>query len=114
LRADDRLVSWLPMYHDMGLIAMLLFPVYFQLDALILTPEQFVRRPQRWADAFAQQGATWTAAPPYGYQVLLSRLAGRGADLRNWRVAACGAEPIEPLLLQRFSRALAGDWFSPL
>ncbi len=111
LRDDDGIASWLPLHHDMGLIGSLFLAVSYQLDLFLTTPGQFIRRPGVWASAFADAGATISAAPPFAFEYLARRLPPGALDLSGWRVAACGAEPIDPAALLRFMRTFASAGF---
>jgi acyl-CoA synthetase (AMP-forming)/AMP-acid ligase II len=103
-------VSWLPLHHDMGLLGGLLFPLFNDFPAHLLSPLDFRQRPFLWLEAMSQQRATICAAPPSAYAICLG-LAGRareaGLDLSAWEVAMVGAEPISPALLRRFSECFA-------
>jgi acyl-CoA synthetase (AMP-forming)/AMP-acid ligase II len=110
----DTTASWLPLYHDMGLIGCLLTPVTAQCDLWLMRPEQFVREPMRWLEclAFAQH----TAAPPFALEYLVRRVkpeAVAGLDLSGWRNIIVGAEPIDPVTLENFARLLQPAGFRP-
>jgi fatty-acyl-CoA synthase len=112
LRAGDRCVSWLPFYHDMGLVGFLLTPVATQLSVDYLRTQDFAMRPLQWLKLIDKNRGTVTVAPPFGYDLCLRRsnmneLAG--LDLSSWRVAGVGAEPIPAELLKQF-----GEHFSDL
>lgn len=104
----DRTVSWLPLYHDMGLIAFLFAPLMAQFDAVLMSPLQFVRNPLAFLREMSTFGGTIASAPNFAY-ALMTRYADRaaqaGIDLSHWRYAACGAEPIRPEVLRAFARA---------
>jgi acyl-CoA synthetase (AMP-forming)/AMP-acid ligase II len=100
LRPDDVFASWLPLFHDMGLIGGMIFPVTTGTDLWIMTPEQFVRSPKRWLDCFGRHGATMTTAPNFGYAYCVRRVRPEelaGSDFSGWRVAISGAERIDPV-----------------
>jgi len=115
VRPDDVTVSWLPLYHDMGLIGCLLFALVHNLDAVFLSPLAFLRRPASWLEAMARHGGSLTSAPNFAYGLTASRatdaelasLGGAGPDLSRWRVACCGAEPIDERTLRRFTERFA-------
>jgi len=111
---DDRSVSWLPLYHDMGLIGMMLCPTLYQHDVLLMRPDQFIRDPLAWVRCFAHQGCTITATPNFGLRLALRRLEQEviDEDLSGWRVVIIGAERIDGLLLSRFANRLAPAGFS--
>jgi acyl-CoA synthetase (AMP-forming)/AMP-acid ligase II len=102
----DATASWLPLYHDMGLIGTTITPVLTQTDLMLMTPLQFLRRPAEWLRCFGQRGATLTAAPAFGYAYAarkadLGDLAG--CDFSAWRVAILGAEPIRRSVVDQFA-----------
>ncbi len=94
----DVLMSWLPLSHDMGMIAFLCVPMQLGFETVIVPPEQFLRRPLVWAELIARHRATITSGPSFAYSVLARVLQGRpdpaGFDLSSLRVAVNGAEPI--------------------
>jgi fatty-acyl-CoA synthase len=93
----DRAVSWLPLYHDMGLIGMLMIPMTTGTDLVLAGPQDFLAAPARWAQWISDFHASITAGPNFSY-ALSARAMRRGGDLdlSQWRVALNGAEPIEP------------------
>jgi fatty-acyl-CoA synthase len=119
LRADpdrDRAVSWLPMYHDMGLIGFVLVPVLEQLPVWYLPPTEFGRRPQSWCELLDEVRGTISVAPSFAYSLLARRATTEEAarwDLSPWRVAGCGAEPVDAGGLRSFARRLAPARFDP-
>src|SRR5262249_4439176 len=93
----DRVVSWLPMYHDMRLVGMALGAVYSSLSAMLLTPQAFVKRPVDWLRAISRHRGTISFAPNFAYDLAARRVKDtdlEDLDLSSWRVAGCGAEPI--------------------
>lgn len=110
LRAGDRCVSWLPFYHDMGLVGFLLTPVATQLSVDYLRTQDFAMRPMQWLKLIAKNRGTVSVAPPFGYDLCLRRSNATelaDLDLSSWRVAGVGAEPIPAELLSQF-----GEYFS--
>jgi acyl-CoA synthetase (AMP-forming)/AMP-acid ligase II len=107
---ESTCVSWLPLYHDMGLCAGLLQPLYTGGDGVVMEPETFLVRPERWLEALSGRTDTVSAAPDFAYQLVTARLTpevkGR-LDLSGWRMALCGAEPVKPLTIRMFNDALA-------
>ncbi|MCP4754890.1 MAG: AMP-binding protein [Proteobacteria bacterium] len=104
-------VSWLPLYHDMGLIGAWLGSLYHGVLLVIMPPLSFMARPQRWLRAIHRYGAHHSVAPNFAYELCLRRLEDKdleGLDLSTWRVAMNGAEPINPDTIQRFC-----DRFAP-
>lgn len=112
LRAGDRCVSWLPFYHDMGLVGFLLTPVATQLSVDYLRTQDFAMRPMQWLKLIAKNRGTVSVAPPFGYDLCLRRSNAKelaDLDLSSWRVAGVGAEPIPAELLGQF-----GEHFSSI
>jgi 1-acyl-sn-glycerol-3-phosphate acyltransferase len=113
---DDVFVSWLPLYHDMGLIGAWLGSLYHGCRLIILPPLSFLARPERWLRAIHRHGGTLSASPNFGYDLCCRRLndeALHGLDLRSWRLAFNGAEPVSPETLAAFSRRFAPYGFAP-
>lgn len=105
------IVSWLPVYHDMGLCLGLLQPLYAGAAATLFEPETFLLRPERWLEAIAACPDAMTAAPDFAYAWAARRVkdaAKAGLDLSGWRVAVNGAEPVRAATLRAFQDAFAG------
>ena len=103
-------VSWLPLYHDMGLIGAWLTPLHFGLPLAVMSPLAFLARPERWLRAFQKYGGTVSAAPNFAYELCVRKIADKdiqGLDLSSWRAALNGAEPVNPDTLQRFAERFA-------
>ena len=116
MRDDDRLVSWLPFYHDMGLVGFVLVPLMRALSVDYLSPRTFAMRPRLWLKLISDNKGTVSSSPPSGYGLCAARLRSSDHeryDLAHWRVACVGAERINPRLLERFSRVLAPAGFNP-
>ncbi len=114
LAPGDRCLSWLPFYHDMGLVGFVLVPVAAQTSVDYLDTRDFAMRPRQWLNLMSETKATVSFAPPFGYDLCARRLvAGEAAryDLRHWRVAGVGAEMIRPEILDAFAEALAPAGF---
>ena len=113
-RPGDRVVSWLPYYHDMGLVGLLLTPLASQVSVDYLSTRDFAMRPRQWLALMTRNQATISLSPPFGYELCARRLrpeeAGR-FDLRAWRVAGVGAETIRPEPLTRFAELLSPSGF---
>jgi acyl-CoA synthetase (AMP-forming)/AMP-acid ligase II len=111
---DDVGVSWLPLYHDMGLIGMLLTAVYMAADVVILSPVLFLKRPSAWLEAISRHGGTVSFAPSFAYDLCRRRVKPSQIDalnLASWRVAGCGAEPIRADSLGAFAAHFARAGF---
>ncbi len=103
-------VSWLPPYHDMGLIGMLLQPVYSGGEAILMSPLAFLRNPHRWLQAISDHGAEVSAGPNFAYELCVRRITLKQKerlDLSSWRIAFNGAERVRPQTLERFAAAFA-------
>ena len=110
--ADDSQagVSWLPLYHDMGLIGCLLLAVDRPGPLTLIPPEVFLARPAVWLRAISRKRATISVAPNFAYGLCLRRVRERdleGVDLSCWQLALNGAEPVAPAVLRRFSDRFA-------
>ena len=106
----DRCLSWLPFYHDMGLVGLVLVPVAAQASVDYLDTREFAMRPRQWLNLMTVTQATISFSPPFGYELCARRLRPGEAekyDLSNWRVAGVGAEMIRSETLVRFAKALA-------
>jgi 1-acyl-sn-glycerol-3-phosphate acyltransferase len=113
---DDVFVSWLPLYHDMGLISTWLTSLYFGNPFVVMSPLGFLARPERWLWAIHRYRGTLSAAPNFAYELCVKRIEDRqiqGLDLSSWRVAANGAEPVLPETINRFTDRFAPYGFRP-
>jgi fatty-acyl-CoA synthase len=103
---DDIAVSWLPLYHDMGLVGMAIGAMYNAADAVLMAPEMFVKRPVEWLRAISRYRGTVSFAPNFAYDLAVRRVKDADLaelDLSSWRVAGCGAEPIHASTLSAFA-----------
>jgi fatty-acyl-CoA synthase len=114
--SSDRTVTWLPLYHDMGLVGMLLNSIAFQVSVDLLPTGAFIRRPGLWLDLISKRRATISYAPTFGYD-LASRRAGpttlQDLDLSAWRVAGLGGDMIRSEPLRTFAAAFEPVGFDP-
>ena len=113
-RPGDRCVSWLPYYHDMGLVGLVLAPVASQLSVDYLSTREFAMRPRLWLKLMSQNKGTLSFSPPFGYELCVRRLRQEESDkfdLSSWRVAGVGAETIRPEPLVQFAEILAASGF---
>ncbi|MEK6638888.1 MAG: fatty acyl-AMP ligase [Pseudomonadota bacterium] len=117
LQPSDRCVSWLPWYHDMGLVGCLLSPVANQVSTDYLKTEDFARRPLAWLDLISRnKGTTLSYSPTFGYDICARRVssqthAAERFDLSRWRVAGNGADMIRPDVMQAFVDAYGDAGF---
>ncbi|MGB5438804.1 MAG: fatty acyl-AMP ligase [Gammaproteobacteria bacterium] len=112
--SNDRFASWLPFYHDMGLVGFVLAPVATQLSVDYLDTKDFAMRPRKWLNLMTQTRATISFAPSFGYDLCARRLRDADIaeyDLSNWRIAGIGAEMIRPQTLELFADKLAACGF---
>lgn len=109
-------VSWLPMFHDMGLIGGVLQPLYVGFPEYFMNPTAVLQEPSRWLAAVSRYRATVSGGPNFGYELCLARPPRAGSeplDLSAWRVAYSGAEPVLAATIDRFRARFAADGFSP-
>jgi 1-acyl-sn-glycerol-3-phosphate acyltransferase len=103
--SQDVFVSWLPLYHDMGLIGAWLGSLYYGARLVVMSPLAFLTKPQRWLWAIHRHGGTLAASPNFGYEFCVRRIASEdieNLDLSSWRCAFNGAEPVSPDTVRRF------------
>jgi 1-acyl-sn-glycerol-3-phosphate acyltransferase len=114
--SNDVLVSWLPLYHDMGLIGSWLAGLYFAMPAVILSPVEFLARPSRWLWTMHRHRATLSPSPNFGFDLCLKsfdRDEYEGIDLSSVRLLFNGAEPVSPSTLRRFTETFAPYGLKP-
>jgi acyl transferase domain-containing protein/acyl-CoA synthetase (AMP-forming)/AMP-acid ligase II/thioesterase domain-containing protein/acyl carrier protein len=107
-RGEEVGVFWLPMYHDMGLVGGILGSVYLGVSTILMSPASFLQRPARWLEAITRYRGNISGAPNFAYQLCVDRITPEqrsSLDLSSWRVAFCGAEPINNQTLNRFADA---------
>jgi amino acid adenylation domain-containing protein len=114
LTAEDRGVSWLPPYHDMGLVGAIVVPLVAGFETTLLSPLDFLQRPLRWLRALSRQRATVSVAPNFAFDLCVRRATAHELpelDLRRVRAVLCGAERVRPETLERFARTFAPAGF---
>ena len=112
----DVFVSWLPLYHDMGLIGAWLAPLYVGFPLVVMSPLAFLAKPLRWLQALHRWRGTLSAGPNFAYELCLKRIddaALVGLDLSSWRLAFNGAEAVSPGTVRRFSQRFAACGLRP-
>ena len=112
---DSKMVSWLPMFHDMGLIGGVLQPLYGGFEAVLMSPTYFLQKPIRWLDAISKYKATSSGAPNFAYDLCVQSIKEEeldNIDLSHWVVAANGAEPISSNTLLSFTQKFSKYGFS--
>jgi 1-acyl-sn-glycerol-3-phosphate acyltransferase len=113
---EDRGVSWLPLYHDMGLIGAWMCPMYAGAPLALMSPLAFLSRPERWLWAIHEHRGTVTAAPNFAYELCVRKVAEErieGLDLSSMRYMLNGAEPVNPSTLERFAAKFSRYGFNP-
>ncbi len=107
----DRGISWLPLYHDMGLVGALLCPLFFGFPLDLMRPGDFLLHPSRFLSRAAHIGATVAAAPDFGWKACARRARLPPGDLSRWRVALNGAEPVHRSTIEEFQAAFGPHGF---
>jgi fatty-acyl-CoA synthase len=116
IQPEDVAVSWLPLYHDMGLIGSWLGALYFGVPIVILSPLAFLSRPARWLWALHAHRGTVSAAPNFAFDLCARKVSDdeiRGLDLSSWRLALNGSEPVSPETIERFTHRFAAYGLRP-
>jgi len=109
-------VSWLPLYHDMGLVGGALTSLFHGRDLVLIPPELFIARPALWLRAISRHRASISSAPNFAYALCADRIRDtelEGVDLASWRIAMNGAEPVTPAALERFVARFSRHGLSP-
>jgi acyl-CoA synthetase (AMP-forming)/AMP-acid ligase II len=112
---ESHMVSWLPPYHDMGLIGGILFPLYEGFPSTLMSPLAFLQRPFRWLQAISRSRATISVAPNFAYDLCVRKITSEQRstlDLSHWSLAANGAEPVRDETLKRFAATFEPCGFS--
>jgi fatty-acyl-CoA synthase len=115
-RFEDRAVSWLPLFHDMGLIGFVMGPIFTDIQSWFLPTASFIRNPRVWTDTINRVRGTITWAPNFAYALIAKRLKDKdvqGLDLSCMRITGIGAEPIQGKTLREFTEKLAPAKFDP-
>jgi len=115
-RHGDRMFSWLPLYHDMGLIGSVLMPVLCGFPVSLISPLHFLERPARWLAGIARERASVTGGPDFAYRLCTDRVRDAqlaGLDLSSLRVAFCGSEPIRQTTLDGFAERFSVHGLDP-
>ena len=113
---SSRTLTWLPWFHDYGLVHGVVAPAYTGSTSYLMSTQQFLIRPLRWLEAIARHGITHSGAPDFAYEACVNALArAPGWDFRldHWKLATCGAEPIRPNTVRRFSETFERFGFKP-
>ena len=110
VHSRDRFLSWLPLYHDMGLIGAWMGTMYHAVPLVLMPPTSFLARPARWLWAIHRHRATISAGPNFAYDFVASKVRDAelvGLDLSSWRLAFNGSEPVRAETLERFAKRFA-------
>ncbi len=113
---DTVMVTWLPMFHDMGLIGKTIQPVFLGRPCVLMSPGAFLQKPWRWLNAISRYGGTTSGGPNFAYDLCVDRVPEperTGLSLDTWQVAFNGSEPVRASTLERFTRAYAPHGFRP-
>lgn len=116
IKSTDVFVSWLPLYHDMGLIGAWFGSLYYAAPLVIMSPLAFLARPERWLWAIHRYRGTLSAAPNFAYELCLKKITDndiQGLDLGSWRMACNGAEPVSASSMMAFCERFAAYGFRP-
>jgi fatty-acyl-CoA synthase len=116
VRQGDRCASWLPFYHDMGLVGFVLGPIVSQLSVDYIRTRDFAIRPLQWLRLISRNVCTIAFSPPFGFELCARRVREADfaeLDLSKWRIAGVGAEMIRPSILENFASVLAPAGFNP-
>jgi amino acid adenylation domain-containing protein len=114
--SSSKFVTWLPVYHDMGLIGGVLQPLYGGFPCIMMPPAAFLQRPYRWLEAISRYRGTTSGAPNFAYELCIEKITPEQRstlDLSSWNVAFNGAEPIRQETLERFATTFAECGFCP-
>lgn len=112
--SEDVVVSWLPVYHDMGLIGSTIHPAFLGSDCVMMAPLEFLQSPFKWLSAISSYGGTVAGAPNFAFELCTQKVSDEqlaSLDLSRWRLAYCGAEPINIGTLERFAARFAACGF---
>ena len=107
-------VSWMPHYHDMGLVGSILGAVYGGVTSVLMAPQSFIRSPLRWLNAISHYRASSSGGPSFAYALAAEKCSAGdllGLDLAHWASAYCGAEPVQSEILARFADKFSGCGF---
>ncbi len=117
MNEDRVVVSWLPPYHDMGLIGGIMQPFFCGARGVLLSPLDFLQRPRRWLEAISRHGGDTGGGPNFGYELCVRKVPAAdraGLDLSSWTLAFTGAEPVRRETMDAFADAFAPNGFRPV
>lgn len=111
---QDRFMTWLPYYHDMGLFGTIIYPLLTSAWVLVMESQEFIKRPSRWLRLISEYKITVSGAPPFAYELCVKYIKEKqkaALDLSTWRIAFCGADYLPQQLQQQFITAFASANF---
>jgi acyl-CoA synthetase (AMP-forming)/AMP-acid ligase II len=114
-RDGDVALCWLPLFHDMGLIGHVLNAMLWRVGLVLMPPEAFMNRPGRWLNALSRYGVAHSTGPNFAYVLCVRKITDReikNVDLGRWRLAYCGAEPVHPDTIRRFTEKFSANGFT--
>jgi acyl-CoA synthetase (AMP-forming)/AMP-acid ligase II len=114
VHAGSRMLTWLPLFHDMGLLGNVLPALCWGIPCVVMRPLSFMQRPRRWLEAIGHFQATISGGPNFAYELCVRRSGNaplEGLDLSRWELAFCGAEPVRRSTMQRFAETFAAAGF---
>lgn len=112
----EKICSWLPPYHDMGLIGGILYPLFSRRPVILMSPTYFLQSPIRWLETLSREKITTSVAPNFAYDLCVKKITAeqiKNLDLSNWHYALNGAEPVRYETIQRFCQTFASVGFNP-
>ena len=107
---ESRIVGWVPLYHDLGLIAYVIGTIYNGVHCYLMSPHHFIQKPCRWLQAISRFRATHNAAPPFGYELCVRKVDPQNRqelDLSYWKVAGIGAQKVHKSVIDQFSKRVS-------
>ena len=113
---DTMGMSWLPTYHDMGLVGGMLMPMYIGCTCVLMSPMTFLQRPVRWLRGISKYKTSVTGGPNFAYQLCADKISeeeAEGLDLSSWKIAFNGAEPIRQSTIRKFTKRFEPYGFNP-
>ncbi|HLH98948.1 MAG TPA: fatty acyl-AMP ligase [Xanthobacteraceae bacterium] len=116
VHSGSRMLTWLPLFHDMGLLGNVVPALYWGIPCVVMRPLSFLQKPRRWLEAIGHYDITISGGPNFAYELCVRRLGGGVCDqldLRSWELAFCGAEPVRLSTMQRFAQTFAAAGFRP-
>lgn len=114
LSSGETIINWLPLYHDMGLIGNILYPIYAGARVVLMAPVAFLQRPLRWLQAISHFRAVCSGGPNFAYELCMRKITAEqraALDLSCWQMAFCGSEPVRLATLEQFAQTFASCGF---